>query len=230
MIFELSDFYIHMNKKELAAAALKQQKILPLYYHDDEATSIEILRALHRAGVQLIEYTNRGANALSNFRAMRKVVDAEMPGFLLGIGTIKNTQQAQAYLDAGADFIVCPSTSEAVGQLVHAHGLLWIPGAMTATEIANAENAGATIVKLFPGSLLGPSYITAVKDLFPELRFVVTGGVEAELGNLTGWFKAGAIGVGMGSKVITKELIASKDYNGIQTLTEQALQLAQSII
>jgi 2-dehydro-3-deoxyphosphogluconate aldolase/(4S)-4-hydroxy-2-oxoglutarate aldolase len=98
---------------------------------------------------------------------------------------------------------------------------------MTPTEIAAAENAGATIVKIFPGNLLGPSYITAIKDLFPELKFVVTGGVEAEAENLRSWFKAGVVGVGMGSKLISKELVEQNDFETLRAATITALGLVQ---
>ena len=176
-----------------------------------------------------MEYKNRGEAALENFAVLRKAVDKEMPELQLGIGTIKTKKQARKYIEAGADFIVCPSINEEVGELVQDEKLLWIPGCMTPTEIATAENAGAEIVKIFPGNLLGPSYITSIKDLFPNLRFVVTGGVEAEAGNLREWFKSGVIGVGMGSKLVTKGIIESKNYQGLKQATAQALQMVREI-
>ena len=214
-----------MRKKEQAEKALIEQKILPLYYHDSAEVSVEILKALYAGGVRILEYTNRGEAALENFAQLRKVADNEMPELQLGIGTIKTKKQARKYIEAGADFIVCPSINEEVGEVVQDEKLLWIPGCMTPTEIATAENAGAEIVKIFPGNLLGPSYITAIKDLFPGLRFVVTGGVEAEEANLKGWFKSGVVGVGMGSKLITKEVLQSKNYEALSEATVKALQL-----
>ncbi|HUC79379.1 MAG TPA: hypothetical protein VMR70_00630 [Flavisolibacter sp.] len=217
-----------MRKKEQAEKALLEQKVLPLYYHDSAETSVEILRALYEGGVRILEYTNRGEAALGNFAVLRKTVDKEMPGLQLGIGTIKSKKQAKKFIEAGADFIVCPSTNEEVGEVVLNEKLLWIPGCMTPTEIATAENAGAEIVKIFPGNLLGPSYINAIKDIFPGLRYVVTGGVEAEEENLKAWFKSGVVGVGLGSKLITKEALANKDYAGLKAATEAALQIAKT--
>lgn len=192
-----------MHKKDKAIQVLEQQKLLPLYYHENEEISIQILKALYKAGIRIVEYTNRGENALINFKALRKIVDEQLPQMLLGIGTIKNEQQVQVYIDAGADFLVCPIVKSAVAALTHSAGLLWIPGCMTPTEIATAEEAGATLVKIFPGNVLGSAYISAIKELFPGIRFMPTGGVEPEENNLKSWFQAGVVAVGMGSKLIT---------------------------
>ncbi|ANE49705.1 bifunctional 4-hydroxy-2-oxoglutarate aldolase/2-dehydro-3-deoxy-phosphogluconate aldolase [Flavisolibacter tropicus] len=216
-----------MHKKEQVLQALLNQKLLPLYYHESASTSLAVLRALYKGGVRLVEYTNRGANALSNFSELRKAVDVDMPDMLLGIGTIKNKNQAKQYIDAGADFIVCPSTNTEVAQVTQDAGLLWIPGCMTPTEIAMAENAGAELVKIFPGNLLGPSYISAVKDLFPGLKFMPTGGVEVEESNLKSWFNAGVVAVGMGSKLITKDMMEQRDETSIANASIKALALAQ---
>lgn len=216
-----------MRKKEEALTALLEQKLLPLYYHADPETSISILQALYNGGIRIIEYTNRGEGALTNFKALRKAVDKNMQGLILGIGTIKTRKAAKKFMEAGADFIVCPSVNEEVGQVVEEENLLWIPGCMTPTEIATAENAGAKLVKIFPGNILGPSYILSIRDLFPGLMFLPTGGVEAEEKNLAEWFRSGVVGVGMGSKLITKELLEKKDYEGLQQNTKHALQLVK---
>lgn len=218
-----------MHKKEQVHEALLAQKLLPLYYHDDAETSVAILQALYDAGIRLVEYTNRGEHALANFKSLRKAADKNMPGLHLGIGTVKSKKQAKKYVEAGADFIVCPSINEEVGEVAADAGLLWIPGCMTPTEIAAAENAGAVLVKIFPGNILGPGYVSAIRELFPGLRFMPTGGVEAEEANLQSWFRAGVAGVGMGSKLITKELIAQKDYEGIKKATAAALQLVNQV-
>src|SRR5439155_3123174 len=161
-----------MRKKEEAYKALLEQKLLPLYYHDSAEVSTHVLEALYEAGIRVVEYTNRGENALDNFKAMRKATDKRMPGLQLGIGTIKSKKQAKKYIEAGADFIICPSMNEEVAKIVEEEELLWIPGCMTPSEIAAAENAGASLVKIFPGNILGPAYITTVKDLFPDLLFM----------------------------------------------------------
>lgn len=218
-----------MRKKEEAIQALLQQKMLPLFYHESAEVSVEVVRALYDAGIRTFEYTNRGENALENFRVLRKTIDKSMPGLQLGIGTIKTKKQARRFMEAGADFIVCPSLNEEVAEVTHEAGLLWIPGCLTTTEIANAEEAGASIVKIFPGNLLGPSYISAIKEIFPDLKFMPTGGVEAEEKNLRSWFNAGVVAVGMGSKLISKEVLAQQEYTGLKLATAKALQLVQQV-
>ncbi|GAB4094026.1 beta/alpha barrel domain-containing protein [Flaviaesturariibacter terrae] len=209
-------------------SGLLAQKLLPLWYHEGAEHSVLVLEALHAGGIRYVEYTNRGAAAPANFRALRAAAD-KLDGLQLGIGTIKNAAQAKQYLDLGADFLVAPSMNAEVGAVAAAAGKPWIPGCMTPTEIAAAENAGAELVKIFPGNVLGPAFISAVRDLFPGLRFIVTGGVEAERANLEGWFSAGVSGVGMGSKLLTKELVAKKDFEGIKAATESALALLRQI-
>lgn len=218
-----------MQKKEQALNNLLSQKLLPLFYHQSETVSIEILKALYNAGIKVVEYTNRGESALSNFAAMKAAVEKDMPEMQLGIGTIKNGLQAQHFIDAGADFIVCPTINDKVASVTYNAGLLWVPGCMTPTEISQAEQLGASLVKLFPGNILGPGYVSAIKELFPDVKFMPTGGVEAEESNLKSWFSSGVVAVGMGSKLISKQLIESKDYKGIEKLTTDALNLIQSI-
>jgi 2-dehydro-3-deoxyphosphogluconate aldolase/(4S)-4-hydroxy-2-oxoglutarate aldolase len=218
-----------MHKKKQAIQLLLQEKLLPLYYHESAEVSIGILRALYDAGLKIVEYTNRGDNALQNFKQLKKAVKENMPGMLLGIGTIKNVKQARQYIKAGAGFIVCPSIDEDVAKFVSDAGLLWIPGCMTPTEIVMAENAGATIVKIFPGNILGPTYLNAIKELFPGLKFMPSGGVEAEENNLKAWFDSGVEAVGMGSKLITKEIMQHKNYELLNTVAKEILALVKRV-
>lgn len=213
-----------MRKKKLATELLLHQKLLPLYYHDNPVTSVSILRALYNAGIRIVEYTNRGDHALKNFRAMKKIAKKELAGLMIGVGTIKNKKEARQFIAAGADFIVCPTMNALVGKEVKVAGLLWIPGCMTPSEIAQAEIAGATIVKLFPGNLLGPSYVRSVQKVFPALQFIPTGGVEYEKENIRNWFDSGVVAIGMGSKLITKELVQLQDYESISRQVIQTLQ------
>lgn len=209
--------------------AITTQGMLPLYYHDDAIVTLEVAKALYAAGVRVIEYTNRGEAALNNFKHLLAHRDAQMPGMLLGIGTIKTVDHAKTFLEAGADFIICPGMIPAVAKIVHDAGKLWVPGCMTSTEIMMAEQTGAKFVKLFPGNLLGPGFVSAIKDLFPGTAFMPTGGVELDAANIKSWFDAGVKAVGMGSKLITKQVLEEKDYATITTQTKQVLNILQTI-
>jgi 2-dehydro-3-deoxyphosphogluconate aldolase/(4S)-4-hydroxy-2-oxoglutarate aldolase len=206
-----------------------QQGILPLYFNKDEEVSISVLKALYEAGIRTVEYTNRGEAALNNFKAMRKVCDTELKGMYLGIGTIKNGDQAQAFVDAGADYLISPGLVEEAAAVADKNNLLWVPGCMTPTEIIKAENMGAKLVKIFPGNIVGPGFVSAIKELFSGLKFIITGGVEPEETNLRGWFNAGAAAVGMGSKLITKQILENKEYSKIITLTQESLNLVSQV-
>lgn len=207
---------------------IREQGIIPLFYHDDKNVSIAIVDALYNAGIRIVEYTNRGDNAVENFKALVSLKTKRWPELLLSVGTVKTTKDAEQFLEAGTDFVICPGVIPEVAKMVQDAGLLWVPGCMTTTEIIIAEQHGARLVKIFPGSLLGPAYIKAVKDIFPGMMFMPTGGVDVNEANLQQWFDAGVIAVGMGSKMISKELMLTKDYAAIEVLAQKALKIIQS--
>jgi 2-dehydro-3-deoxyphosphogluconate aldolase/(4S)-4-hydroxy-2-oxoglutarate aldolase len=218
-----------MNKKESIQQLVIEQGILPLYYHDSSEISIAVLKALFDAGIRAVEYTNRGENALGNFKLLIEAIDNNMPGMQLGIGTIKTTAAAKAFIEAGAGFIICPLIDPAVGEVAHKAGLAWIPGCMTTTEIHSAEVNGATLVKIFPGSVVGPGYISAIREIFPNLAFMPTGGVDTTAENLSAWFNNGVCAVGLGSKLITKKGMEEKNFGELTRATATILQLVKSI-
>jgi 2-dehydro-3-deoxyphosphogluconate aldolase/(4S)-4-hydroxy-2-oxoglutarate aldolase len=218
-----------MEKKAAILELIPQQGILPLYFYKDTTVSMEVLKALYAAGIRAVEYTNRGESALQNFKEMRKLCDNELKGMYLGIGTIKNGEMAQTFIDAGTDYIICPGLVESVAAVADKNNMLWVPGCMTPSEIIKAETLGAKMIKLFPGNILGPGFLSAIKEIFPNLLFMPTGGVELDKDNIAGWYKAGVCAVGMGSKLITKQLLESKDYTQITKATIEALAIIQSI-
>jgi len=218
-----------MSKKVELLKLIPEQGILPLYFHKDEETSIELLKSLYSAGIRAVEYTNRGEAALSNFKAMRKLVDSELKGMYLGIGTMKDGDMAQTFIDAGADYLICPGLVESVAEIADKHGLLWVPGCMTPSEIIKAETLGAKMVKLFPGNILGPGFMSAIKELFPNLLFMPTGGVELDKANIEAWFKSGVCAVGMGSKLVSKDVMENKKYAELISSTKDALAIIASI-
>ena len=218
-----------MSKIEKVTGVITEQGILPLYFNADETVSVEVLRAVFRAGIKAVEYTNRGDAALNNFKKMAEIRDTEMPGLLLGVGTIKNLPQAENYIKAGADFLVSPGFVKEVADYAVSKDIFYAPGCMTPSEIIAAENAGIKFIKLFPGNILGPEFLGSVKEIFPKLLFMPTGGVDTTKENIEAWFKAGVSAVGMGSKLISKKLMEAKDYASIEADTKKVLELIQTI-
>ena len=218
-----------MIATENVIQAITNQGMLPLYFNASEEISLNVLKAIYKAGVKAVEYTNRGEAALHNFGKMVEMRNAEMPDLLLGVGTIKNMKNATDYLAAGADFLVSPGFVSDVAAHCVANNIFYAPGCMTPTEIIAAENAGITFIKLFPGNMLGPEYLKGIKDIFPKLLFMPTGGVDTTRENIEGWFKAGVCAVGMGSKLISKEVMANKEYDLLIEETKKVIAVITGI-
>jgi 2-dehydro-3-deoxyphosphogluconate aldolase/(4S)-4-hydroxy-2-oxoglutarate aldolase len=218
-----------MSKKNELLQLIPRQGILPLFFHKDAEVSIQVLKALYNAGIRAVEYTNRGEAALANFKLMKQLCESEMKDLYLGIGTMKNAEMAKTIIDAGADYLICPGWVPEVAEVADQHDMLWVPGCMTPSEIIAAENKGARMIKLFPGNVLGPGFMSAIKELFPQLLFMPTGGVELDRDNIAGWFKAGVCAVGMGSKLITKPLLEAKQYDQITQATREVMAIIKSI-
>jgi 2-dehydro-3-deoxyphosphogluconate aldolase/(4S)-4-hydroxy-2-oxoglutarate aldolase len=217
-----------MKIKKAVLNSIVTQGMLPLFYYEDAEISIQVIRTLYRAGVRVMEFTNRAKPALDTFKVIKKVQQKEMPDMFLGSGTIKNISEAEAFIDAGTDFIVAPIINPEVAKVAQKHKLLWIPGCITPTEIYLAQKNGADLIKIFPANIVGPAFISAVKEVFPGQLFMPTGGVEINAKNITGWFHAGACAVGMGSKLISKEVLKDKLYDQLYEETVKAMELIKA--
>jgi len=218
-----------MATKQAITDVIIKQGILPLYFNPDETVSVDILRTIFKAGIKAVEYTNRGEAALKNFKKLVEVRNSEMAGLMLGVGTIKNLQQAEDYMKAGADFLVSPGLVSDVAAYAVNKDIFYAPGCMTPSEIIAAENAGIGFIKLFPGNMLGPEFLSSIKEIFPKLLFMPTGGGDTTKENIEGWCKAGVCAVGIGSKLISKKLMEQKDYLTIEKMTRDVLELIASI-
>ncbi|WP_104381265.1 bifunctional 4-hydroxy-2-oxoglutarate aldolase/2-dehydro-3-deoxy-phosphogluconate aldolase [Sphingobacterium sp. HMA12] len=172
--------------------------IIPVFYDNDIERCFDIVEQCYEGGVRVFEFVNRGAKAMENFNKLNARKHADLT---LGIGTIKSAEDAQHFLNEGADFIVSPIVDPEIATVCQEKGKLWIPGCMTPTEINTAEKCGVSLIKLFPGDVLGPNFLKAVKPLFPNLQFMVTGGIKLEQSNLDHWFGGGAAAVGIGSSL-----------------------------
>ncbi|HNP22185.1 MAG TPA: bifunctional 4-hydroxy-2-oxoglutarate aldolase/2-dehydro-3-deoxy-phosphogluconate aldolase [Panacibacter sp.] len=214
-----------MITKEAAYDAIVKQGIMPLFYYPDVDVCVEVVRTLYRAGVRVMEVTNRAVGALQVYSALKQRVAEEMPEMILGAGTLKTMQDAIDFQKAGADFFVAPNLSAAVAAVAADNSMLWIPGCMTPTEIQFARENGAMLIKIFPANVLGPGFVSAVREVFPGQAFIPTGGVEISKENISGWFRSGVIAVGMGSKLISKEILQHKQYDLLYDKTIEVLQL-----
>lgn len=203
--------------------------MLPLYYCHSQVVSLDIARVLYKAGIRAIEYTNRGSAALENFSEMRKALAAELPLLHLGIGTVKSAEEAQAYVAAGADFIVSPIVSPAVAAVAKGAGLPWIAGCMTPTEVYQAQELEAAVIKLFPANILKPEFLRSILALFIGQKFIPTGGVEIDERNIRDWFQSGVVAVGMGSKLITEEIMIHGKYDLLEERTLLALDMIRKV-
>jgi 2-dehydro-3-deoxyphosphogluconate aldolase/(4S)-4-hydroxy-2-oxoglutarate aldolase len=204
---------------------IEQQGFLPLFYHADVDVCIAVVDTLYKSGVRIVEFTNRGENALKNFSELSKLRSSQWKDLLLAAGTIRSGEQADSFIAAGADFLISPVFDPAVSDAAYLQKILWIPGCMTPTEIHVAEQAGCKLVKIFPGNLLGPAFVSAVKESFPEMRFMPTGGVDSTEENIAAWFNSGVIAVGMGSRLIGKQLLETKDFEQLKRLASEAVSL-----
>jgi 2-dehydro-3-deoxyphosphogluconate aldolase / (4S)-4-hydroxy-2-oxoglutarate aldolase len=203
------------------------QGLLTLFYTDDVEVSISILRTLYNEGIHVIEYVNRGVHALANFKILKSIIDSEKLDIIIGAGTIKNKKAAEDFIAAGADFIICPTLNIEVAEVAKQHNILWIPGCITPTEIAIAEINGASIVKIFPCSQVSPAFIKTMQEIFPTLQFIPTGGVDATAESMQSWFKVGVVAVGLGSKLISKEIIGTKNYEALATNVKEVLLIIE---
>lgn len=211
------------------ATQMASDGLVPLFYHDDIDVAKKVLKACYRGGARLMEFTNRGDFAHEIFGGLVKYAAKELPGMILGAGSVTDAPTAALYIQLGSNFVVTPVLRDDVGLVCNRRKILWSPGCGTLSEIARAEELGAEIVKVFPGSQLGPGFVSAIKGPCPWTSIMPTGGVTASEENLRGWFDAGVTCVGMGSKLIRDEYVDGEDYKGLETHVKNTLELIARI-
>ncbi|MEG3657228.1 bifunctional 4-hydroxy-2-oxoglutarate aldolase/2-dehydro-3-deoxy-phosphogluconate aldolase [Arenibacter palladensis] len=205
------------------ATIMKETGMVPLFYHSDIALGKKVLQACYDGGARLMEFTARGDFAFEVFSALNKFAIKELPGMVLGVGSITDAAAASLYMQMGANFIVTPSLREDIAIACNRRKVLWSPGCGSLTEINNAEELGCEIVKLFPGSTYGPSFVKAIKGPQPWTSIMPTGGVTTEVANLKAWFDAGVTCVGLGSQLISKEILNNEDFVGLENTVRETL-------
>ncbi len=216
------------NKLQVLQTML-QTGMVPVFYHKDKQTARQVLKACYEGGVRAFEFTNRGDFACEVFIDLVKFAQTECPEMILGTGSIIDAPTAALYLQYGANFIVGPYLNTEIARLCNRHMVPYIPGCGSVTEIGTAHELGCDIVKIFPaGSVGGPSFVSNIKAPLPWTMIMATGAVEPTEENLTAWMKAGTTCVGMGSKLLSKEKIASEDWNSITAMCRLSIDIIQN--
>ena len=198
---------------------MKETGIVPVFYNKDLELCKKVLKACYDGGVKVFEFTNRGDYAHEVFGELNKWAAKEAPEMMLGVGSVVDAGTTSLYIQLGASFIVSPILNAEMAKVCNRRKIAWSPGCGSLTEIGYAEELGAEVVKIFPGTEVGgPSFVKAVKGPFPWTSIMPTGGVEPTEENLSAWFKAGVHCVGMGSQLVTKDILANSDW---ASLTEK---------
>lgn len=203
--------------------------LVPLFYHADVEVAKKILRACYDGGVRVLEFTKRGDFAHEVFGELNKYAINELPGMALGVGSITDSASASQYIQIGANFIVTPVFREDVAIVCNRCKILWLPGCGSATEIARAEELGCEMIKLFPGGLYGPEFVRAIKGPQPWTEIMPTGGVAPTEESLSTWFASGVRCVGIGSQLISKEIIEGGNYSLLTEKTRFAIELIKKL-
>ena len=211
------------------AITMAETGLVPLFYHDDIEVSKKVLKACYDGGARLLEFTSRGDFAHEIFAELTKYAIKELPGMIMGVGSITDAGAASLYMQLGANFIVTPVLREDIAIVCNRRKVLWSPGCGSLTEIARAEELGCEVVKLFPGGIYGPDFVKAIKGPCKWTSIMPTGGVSPTQENLEAWFKAGVTCVGMGSKLIKKEADGTFNYTEIESQVRKSLEIIKKL-
>ncbi|MFL9482991.1 bifunctional 4-hydroxy-2-oxoglutarate aldolase/2-dehydro-3-deoxy-phosphogluconate aldolase [Chitinophagaceae bacterium LWZ2-11] len=212
-----------MTQEQIIEHVIKYP-VVPVFYNSDPEVCKSIFDACYKGGIRVFEFTNRGANALATFKELAALLK-NYPGYALGAGTILNDKDAEAFIEAGASFIVSPCYSEDVFDVCYHSKVPYMPGCMTVKEIFDASNAGCEVVKIFPGEVVGHKFVKSVKTVLPNQKMMVTGGVEPTKESFDTWFGAGVTAVGMGSQLFKKEWLDNKNYQAVTDVCKKCFEI-----
>ncbi len=198
--------------------------LVPVFYHGDVEIVKQVAEAVAAGGCPLLEFTNRGDFAPWVFKELAEYLAKKNPNIILGVGSIVDAPTAALYIASGANFVVGPILNAQVAHLCNRRKIAYSPGCGSASEIAQAEELGVEIVKVFPGdSVGGPDFVKAILGPTPWTRIMPTGGVETTQESIRAWFKAGITAAGIGSNLIKKEWLAAGNYAAITAKTVEVL-------
>ncbi len=209
---------------------MKETGIVPVFYHPDPDICLEVIKSCYNGGLRVFEFTNRGDFAHEVFAEVNKKIINTFPDMIMGAGSVIDVPTAVLYMQTGANFIVSPGLHEDMASVCNLRKILWSPGCGSVTEISRAEELGAEVVKIFPGSQVGgPKFVAAVRGPKPWTSIMPTGGVEPTEENLSAWFNAGVHCVGMGSQLITKDIIKNRDFDLLEKTVKNTVDILKNI-
>jgi 2-dehydro-3-deoxyphosphogluconate aldolase/(4S)-4-hydroxy-2-oxoglutarate aldolase len=220
-----------MAKDRMAVlAAMMEQGVIPVFYHPDVEVCTNVIQACANGGAKCIEFTNRGDFAPHVFLEVARHFAKADKSVIMGVGSVLDAPTAGIYIANGANFVVGPVLNADVAKVCNRRKIPYSPGCGSASEISYAEELGVEIVKIFPGTQVGgPEFVKAVLGPMPWSRIMPTGGVDPTEESLRVWFGAGIVAAGIGSKLITSELLKAKDYKGIETKVAETIALIKKI-
>jgi 2-dehydro-3-deoxyphosphogluconate aldolase/(4S)-4-hydroxy-2-oxoglutarate aldolase len=208
-------------KKERVMEVLRETGVVAVIRTENPSDLVAVCRALGEGGVRFVEITMTVPGALEIVReATRQLRDVET---FIGMGTVLDGETARAAILAGAHFVVGPCFDADVVRVCKTYGVLVMPGALTPTEVVTAWKGGADVVKIFPGDIGGPDYLKTLKEPLPQIELMPTKGVDMQ--TAPAFIKAGAIAVGTGTALVTKALMAARDYAGISANAARFVKL-----
>ncbi len=208
---------------------MKETGIVPVFYNADVEVSKNVVRACYEGGIRAFEFTNRGDFAQEVFAELVKFANKELPGMIMGVGSVVDPGTAALYIQLGANFIVGPVFNPAVAPVCNRRLIPYCPGCGSVSEVSTAQEAGCDVCKVFPGDVLGPAFVKDLRGPMPWSQIMVTGGVKPEKANLEAWFKAGVTCVGMGSNLFPKDVVTAGKWSEITDLCRGALEIVKQV-
>ena len=209
--------------------AIKETGIVPVFYNGNLEISKNVLKACYEGGIRAFEFANRGDFAQEVFGELVKYANKELPGMIVGIGSVVDPGTAALYIQLGANFVVGPLFNPTIAPICNRRNIPYAPGCGSVSEVGAAQEAGCDLCKVFPGDVLGPAFVKGLRAPMPWSKLMVTGGVKPTRENLEGWFKAGVFCVGMGSNLFPKDVIAAGEWSKISDLCRDALAIVKEV-
>jgi 2-dehydro-3-deoxyphosphogluconate aldolase/(4S)-4-hydroxy-2-oxoglutarate aldolase len=209
--------------------AIRETGIVPVFYNGNLEISKNVLKACYEGGIRAFEFANRGDFAQEVFGELVKYANKELPGMIVGIGSVVDPGTAALYIQLGANFVVGPLFNPAIAPICNRRNIPYAPGCGSVSEVGAAQEAGCDLCKVFPGDVLGPAFVKGLRAPMPWSKLMVTGGVKPTRENLEGWFKAGVFCVGMGSNLFPKDVIAAGEWSKISDLCRDALAIVKEV-